>query len=192
MNSIYTLETWLSVATKNLAPQAVSSITKEITDHVKTTLERQTSAGLSQVEAEKLVVRLLGDPVVFLKNSRKIYLTTSEDKHLKQLYLPQKTGKWLHLLFFLFAIFSFFNLWHNSYPKFHAYTLTMLCYANWQIPYLLGDKISIKIRDKFWLIYQFISLILTLTILSLNNIRSSNESIYIDGKPDYSLKIFQQ
>ena len=33
------LEQWLSKATKNLAPQAVSSITKEITDHFQTSLE---------------------------------------------------------------------------------------------------------------------------------------------------------
>ena len=154
MNSIYTLETWLQIATNDLTPEAVVNIRKEITDHVKTTLERQTSAGLSQVEAEKLAVRLLGDPVLFLRNSRKVYLTVSEDKHLKQLFLPMtKLGKLGHLLFFLYSIFSFFDLWHNSYPRFYPNTLTMLCYANWQIPFLLGDKVSVKIREKFWLIY---------------------------------------
>ena len=74
MNSIYTLETWLSVATKNLAPDAISSITKEITDHVKTTLEQQTNAGLSQLEAEKVAVQLLGDPKKSAIKFRKIHL----------------------------------------------------------------------------------------------------------------------
>ncbi len=190
MSNIFTLEQWLQIATKDLTPEAVVSIRKEITDHVKTTLEYQTNAGLSQVEAEKLAVRLLGDPMVFLQRARKTYLTKSEDKRLKQLYSPLKIGKLYYFLFFLYNIFVFLNLWHNSFPRFNPYTFNLLCYANLSIPYLLSDKISIKFRGKFWLLYQFVSLILTIIILLANIIRTNIESIRIDEKPDYFLVIF--
>ena len=75
MNSIYTLESWLQVATNDLTADAALSVRKEITDHVQTTLERQTSAGLSQVEAEKVAVTLLGDPKQLARKFNRTYLT---------------------------------------------------------------------------------------------------------------------
>ena len=83
MNSIYTLETWLEIATRGLAPEAFLSVRKEITDHVQTTLERQTNAGLSQIEAEKVAVQLLGDPKKLARKFNRTYLTRKDEEALQ-------------------------------------------------------------------------------------------------------------
>ena len=80
-----TLEQWLSKATKNLAPQAVSSIKKEITDHFQTSLERYEKRGISRSDAKILVLRDLGDAEKSAVKFNHVYLTIKEEKLLGEI-----------------------------------------------------------------------------------------------------------
>jgi hypothetical protein len=159
MNNIFTLEQWILAATKNLSPEAISSITKEITDHVKTTLEYQKSIGLSQVEAEKLAVRKLGDPEVFLRNARKTYLTASERQILNRAFTP-KYGQLIQWMFFtvnlLFIVYQFNVL----LPPYNWSILSSFVLLSSQIPYLISKKLSSTFRDQFSITWQFTHLTL--------------------------------
>lgn len=75
MNIVFTLEQWIAVATINLTPTAISSITREITDHYQTSLEKYEARGISSFEAEGLAVRDLGNPEKSAKKFVQVYLT---------------------------------------------------------------------------------------------------------------------
>jgi hypothetical protein len=85
MNSIFTLKQWIVAATKNLTSTAISSITKEITDHYQTSLEKYEARGISSIEAESLAVRDLGDPEKSASKFVQVYLTKDENEKIKKI-----------------------------------------------------------------------------------------------------------
>jgi hypothetical protein len=88
MNSIFMLEQWIVAATKNLTPTAISSITKEITDHYQTSFEKYEARGISSIEAESLAVRDLGDPEKSANKFTQVYLTRSEEEKIEKMLEP--------------------------------------------------------------------------------------------------------
>jgi cation transport ATPase len=91
MNNIFTLKQWIVVATINLTPTAIASITKEITDHYQTSLEQYEVRGISRVEAESLAVRDLGLPKVAARGFEREYLTKDQARR----FLPEsKRSLW--------------------------------------------------------------------------------------------------
>lgn len=85
MKNVVLLEQWIVVATKNLTPTAIASITKEITDHYQTSLEKYEVRGISSIEAENLAVRDLGDPDKSASKFSQVYLTSYEEKKLRNM-----------------------------------------------------------------------------------------------------------
>ena len=159
MNSIYTLETWLQIATNDLTPEAVVNIRKEITDHVKTTLERQTSAGLSQVEAEKVAVTLLGDPKKSAKKFNRVHLTKKDEEALQSmrkkviLYIVVGLGMlWLPGSYFLRS-FQFIYEFQVGFLSYffgiqHFYFLIVnLYYITWSILILTSSFIVLNLKN---------------------------------------------
>lgn len=83
MNNIFTLKQWIVIATKNLTPTAISSITREITDHYQTSLEKYEARGILSLEAQELALQDLGNPEKSAKKFVQVYLTRDEEKKLK-------------------------------------------------------------------------------------------------------------
>ena len=152
------LESWLQIATNDLTSDAALSVRKEITDHVKTTLEYQTNAGLSQVEAEKVAVRLLGDPVMFLKNARKNYLTTNERKLLNNFVNKSKFNRSFHQMFFTFILLLMAYQFYRFFPQHYDFIAVDLSILSTQIPGLLSEKLSSKFKERFAIIWTLTSM----------------------------------
>jgi hypothetical protein len=110
MNSIFTLEQWINSATKNLAPEAISSIAKEITDHYQTSLEKYEARGISSIEAESLAVRDLGDPEKSANKFVQVYLTKEEGEKLQNMMRnPNWFGAIIGIILYgFFAVISLF------------------------------------------------------------------------------------
>ncbi len=112
MNKIFTLEQWIVAATKNLTPTAISSITREITDHYQTSLEKYEARGISRLEAEVLAVQDLGEPEKSASKFVQVYLTKKEEEKLKNM---MDSPKWFEaiigfILYGFFAVISLFLL----------------------------------------------------------------------------------
>ncbi len=141
MNSIFTLESWLQIATNDLTPEAVVSIRKEITDHVKTTLDYQTNAGLSQVEAEKVAVTLLGDPKRLAKKFRKSYLTTFDQiiiEILGNVKLIIFFSSIFNILLSIYGLKIDFDMYQNGHYTDLASIEQNAKYFSWQIRAILN------------------------------------------------------
>ena len=113
-----TLEQWLSQATKNLAPQAVSSITKEITDHFQTSLESYERRGISRVDAEGLVLRDLGDPDKSGKKFRKSYLTVLDQfviEALENIKFVIIIGSIFQIILSIYRLNLSFDMYQNGH-----------------------------------------------------------------------------
>ncbi len=78
ITNIFTLKQWIVAATKNLIPTAIASITKEITDHYQTSLEKYEARGISSIEAESLALQDLGLPKVAARGFEREYLTKDQ------------------------------------------------------------------------------------------------------------------
>ena len=124
------LESWLYWATKGLASDAISSITKEIIDHVQTTLEHYEMSGFSRDGAEKLAVLRLGDPEVFLRDAKKSYLTASENNMLSGYFNRSVLSD---IFFSLFAIANIFFFYKSFIP---LTTNAKISYES--LPYSIG------------------------------------------------------
>ena len=140
MNSIYTLEQWLSKATKNLAPDAISSIKKEITDHFQTSLERYERRGISRVEAESLVLRDLGDPDKSGKKFRKSYLTVLDQfviETLGNIKFVILIGSIFQIILSIYKLNISFDMYQNGHYNNLASVEQNLKYFSWQVRAIL-------------------------------------------------------
>jgi hypothetical protein len=72
------LETWLDIATKNLAPRAAAKVHEDITAHVESSVEHHQLEGMNSEEARALAVRELGNAISSAKKFESVYLTRTE------------------------------------------------------------------------------------------------------------------
>jgi VIT1/CCC1 family predicted Fe2+/Mn2+ transporter len=143
MNNIFTLEQWIAVATINLTPTAISSITREITDHYQTSLEKYEARGISSIEAEGLAVRDLGSPKVAARGFEREYLTKNQVRR----FLPeskQTIGLKIMLVVVWVTILGLFFLdFRFRYPTlFAAFSLYFLGMTFFLTIILLFDSVS--------------------------------------------------
>jgi hypothetical protein len=120
MNNIFTLKQWIVAATKNLAPTAISSITKEITDHYQTSLEKYEACGISSVEAESLAVRDLGDPEKSANKFVQVYLTKKEELKIAEIMaIPHITKVISQIIAAFLVLLLYYPLFHIAFEIFN-------------------------------------------------------------------------
>ncbi len=140
--SIFTLEQWLSKATKNLTLTAISSITKEITDHYQTSLEKYEARGISSTEAQQKSVFELGNPKMAARGFEREYLTKEQARR----FIPESRQTiwfkimlvvvWVTILGLFFLDFRF------RYPTlFAAFSLYFLGKSSFLTMILLFDSV---------------------------------------------------
>jgi uncharacterized membrane protein len=117
MNSVFSLGQWIKAATKNLAPEAILSITKEITDHYQTSLEHYQANGISSMEAQQKAVLELGNPKTAARAFEREYLTKEQVRR----FTPESSrSKWLKMIVIAFwsvILGTFFWDFRFRYPS---------------------------------------------------------------------------
>ena len=78
------LELWIETATKCLSRESAAQVRKEITEHYETTRESAMANGATAESAERAAIEALGDARTANQQYRRVMLTESEAKVLRQ------------------------------------------------------------------------------------------------------------
>jgi hypothetical protein len=120
MNNMFTLEQWIVAATKNLTPTAIASITREITDHYQTSLEKYEARGISSIEAESLAVRDLGDPEKSANKFVQVYLTKKEELRITEMMaIPHITKVSCQIIMAFLVLLLYYPLFSTAFGIFN-------------------------------------------------------------------------
>jgi hypothetical protein len=78
-----TLETWLHQATRHLSKDSIAQVRSEIQEHYRLALEAAIGSGASPMEADQLAIEALGDAKLANRQYRKVLLTSTEARMLR-------------------------------------------------------------------------------------------------------------
>ena len=98
-----TLDGWLNQAVKRLSKDSAETVRREIQEHYDAAREAALNSGMDPQQAELLAVEALGDPRVANREYRKVLLTSSEAKVLRdsnaesRMICSNKWIKWMML-----------------------------------------------------------------------------------------------
>ena len=98
-----TLDNWLNQAVRHLSKESAETVRREIQEHYEATLESALSSGIDSQQANLIAVQALGDPCVANRQYRRVLLTSSEAKVLRQsnaesqMICSNKWAKWMML-----------------------------------------------------------------------------------------------
>jgi uncharacterized membrane protein len=79
-----TLDSWLNQAVRRLSKDSAETVRREIQEHYEAALEAALAGGNDSQQAERMAVQALGDPCVANRQYRRVLLTSSEAKVLRQ------------------------------------------------------------------------------------------------------------
>ncbi len=137
------LEQWIVAATKNLTPTAISSITKEITDHYQTSLEKYETRGISSIEAESLAVRDLGLPKIAARGFEREYLTKDQARRFSPESKQTIWFKVMLIVVWVSILGLFFLDFRFQYPTlFAVFSLYFLGMSFFLVTILMFDFLS--------------------------------------------------
>ncbi len=79
-----TLDRWLNQAVKRLSKDSADTVRREIQEHFDSAREAAPQQGIDPQQAELMAVQALGDPSLANRQYRKVLLTSSEARVLRQ------------------------------------------------------------------------------------------------------------
>jgi hypothetical protein len=79
-----TLDSWLKQATRRLSQESAAQVRKEIQEHYDSALEAAVTAGQNADLAEASALQALGNPQVANREYRKVLITASEARMLRE------------------------------------------------------------------------------------------------------------
>ena len=84
MRNEATLETWLRRATRHLSATSAAQVRSEIQAHYESARDEALGGGAAPEEADRMALASLGDASTAGRHYRKVLLTTSEDRLLRE------------------------------------------------------------------------------------------------------------
>ncbi len=165
------LQTWLEMATRNLAPRAVTQVSNEINAHVQSAVAQHQLEGMAEDAALELAVRELGSAAAAARGYRRAHLTVGEFKALDRHDLPialwmsvvipsSATGIWLNLtsrtpqlelVFFQAGLMLYSSLFlvASLYSRFErkAFFLLLAILALW-VSAIFGSVYAVKVQQQ--------------------------------------------
>ncbi|MBS1802835.1 MAG: hypothetical protein JST28_05680 [Acidobacteria bacterium] len=93
-----TLDSWLNQAVRHLSKESADTVRCEIQEHYEAARLDALNSGIEPQQADSVAVQALGDPCVANRQYRKVLLTSSEAKVLRQSNAESRmicSNKWL-------------------------------------------------------------------------------------------------
>src|SRR5713226_9349526 len=84
MRNEATLETWLRRATRHLSATSAAQVRSEIQEHYESARDEALGGGAAPHEADRMALASLGDAGIAGRHYRKVLLTRSEDRLLRE------------------------------------------------------------------------------------------------------------